>query len=202
MRRSITRAFALLAAMAAVSSVAACGRDEAQPFVGYERSPVPNVAGVSLPAVEPDGSETSFTMRSESGGLLLVYFGYTSCPDVCPTTLSDVRFALSEIGDGAGRVQLAMISIDPEVDTPEILAEYVRSFVPGAIALRSVDDGELRAAADAFGAGYGSDETHGVYHTAALYAVDGDGDLILTWSFGTSAEDLLSDIERLLAQVA
>lgn len=202
MDRPMTRALTLAAALAVALVTAACGQDEARSFVGYERTPVPSVASVSLPAVEPDGSEAAFDMRSEPGELLLVYFGYTNCPDVCPTTLSDVRVALTEIGADAERVELAMVSIDAEVDTPEVLAGYVRSFVPGAIALRTVDDEALRAAADAFGADYGREDTHGVYHTAALYAVDANGDLVLTWSFGTSSADLRADIEQLLSEAA
>ena len=74
--------------------LAGCGESEPEPFSGYIRTPTPNTAGVSLPAVEPDGSQTPFRFTADDDGLLLVYFGFTSCPDVCPTTLADLRRAL------------------------------------------------------------------------------------------------------------
>ena len=109
--------------------------------------------------------------------------------------------ALDEMGEAAERVDLAMISIDVEVDTPDVLASYVRSFVPGSVAIRTTDDTELRAAADVFGADYGKDVVDGeesVYHTGSLYVVDDQGNLLLTWPFGTPTEDIRSDLERLL----
>ncbi|MEZ5282716.1 MAG: SCO family protein [Acidimicrobiales bacterium] len=196
---------AALAAVVAVSLVlAACGGDE-HTFAGYERTPTPNVADLSLPSVEADGSQTPFNFVAEEGGLLLVYFGYTRCPDVCPTTLADVRQALRDIGDDADRVDLAMVSIDPLVDTPEILTNYVRSFVDGSVALRSEDEAVLRPVANGFGADYGTTEVDGdseVFHTASLYAIDDRGDMVLIWSFGTPASGIAADLEHLLDQVA
>lgn len=198
----LSRLLAAVAGLVVVVALAGCGDSEPEPFSGYVRTPTPNVADVSLPAVEPDGSETPYLFAADDGELLLVYFGYTSCPDVCPTTLADVRRSLDEMGDDAERIDLAMITIDVEVDTPEVLAPYVRSFVPGSAAIRSTDDSRLRAAADVFGADYGKDVVDGeeeVYHTGSLYVVDDRGDLLLTWPFGTSADDIRSDLERLLA---
>ena len=194
---------ALVALVALV--VAACGgSDEPEPFAGFERTPAPVVDELQLPAIEADGSEAPFTFRADDGELLLVYFGYTSCPDVCPTTLSDVRRASDRIGDGADRIDLAMVTIDPLVDTPEVLTGYVRSFVPEATAVRTVDDALLRPVADVFGADYGTLEQDGeeqVFHTGSLYAVDDGGRLVLTWPFGVTSEDLERDLSRLLAEV-
>ncbi|MCP3992747.1 MAG: SCO family protein [Actinomycetia bacterium] len=173
------------------------------PFAGFERTPTPLVGELALPAVEADGSETDFTFQADEGDILLVYFGYTSCPDVCPTTLSDVRRAADRLGDDAERVDLAMITIDPLVDTPDIVAGYVSSFLPRAVALRTLDDDRLRAVADVFGADYGYTDQDGeqqVYHTGSLYAIDSSGQLILTWSFGTPIDDLESDLGRLLKE--
>ncbi|MEL6982056.1 MAG: SCO family protein [Actinomycetota bacterium] len=199
-----TPAIALIVvALALLAS--ACGSDEPQPFAGFERTPTPVVDELQLPAIEADGSEEAFTFRAADGELLLVYFGYTSCPDVCPTTLSDVRRASDDIGDDAERLDLAMVTIDPLVDTPEVLTGYVRSFVPDATAVRTVDDSELRPVADAFGADYGTLEQNGeeqVFHTGSLYAVDDAGQLILTWPFGVTIEDLERDLTRLLEEAA
>lgn len=183
-------------------ALGACGGEHT--FAGYERIPPPNVAGVVLPSVEADSTSTEFAFRPPEDELLLVYFGFTSCPDVCPTTLADVRSALEDLGDDADRVTVAMITIDVEVDTPELLVNYVRSFVPDALAIRSEDDSVLRVAAGQFGADYGKSEVDGeteVYHTASLYAVDDTGDLVLTWAFGTAASDMAADMAELLERV-
>ena len=193
---------ALILAFALVAS--ACS-DEPVAFAGYERSPTPDVGQLSLPAVETDGTEADYQLVADDGEILLVYFGYTSCPDVCPTTLSDVRRAADQLDDDAERLDLAMITIDPEVDTPDIVTGYVRSFLPQAVALRTLDDEQLRTVADGFGADYGVTEADGkdeVFHTPSLYAVDSAGQLILTWSFGTPADDIASDLERLLSEAA
>ena len=200
--RMVMGAVPVLAAL----TVAAIGcGSEPEPFAGSVRTPTPVVGDLALPEVEADGSERELVFRAGDGRLLLVYFGYTSCPDVCPTTLSDIRRATDRLGDDGSRVDLAMITIDPEVDTPEVLSGYVRSFLPGALAVRTVDDAALRMVADEFGADYGmlegDDGEPQVYHTGSLYAVDGQGQLILTWPFGVSVDDLERDLGRLLSEV-
>lgn len=192
----------LMLGLALVLAVVSCGGGDPEPYAGYQRTPVPNVAQISLPAVGSDGSIRDFSFRAPDGELLLVYFGYTSCPDVCPTTLSDVRQALVDLGSNADRIGLAMVTIDPEVDDGADLERYVQSFVPTATALRTDLDAELRAAADAFGADYGRDEENGVFHTASLYVVDDGGNLVLTWPFGTKSSSIRTDLSRLLSEVA
>ena len=207
--RSLRRPALLVLGLVLVASagLAACGDDEPVAYSGIERFPTPVVGDLALPAVEVDGSTTSFEFQAEEpDDLLLVYFGYTSCPDVCPTTLSDVRRVADRFDDEeAERIDLAMITIDPDVDTPEILNGYVRSFMPEATAIWTDDDSELRPVAEAFGADYGALEGEGgereVYHTGSLYAVDGEGRLLLTWPFGVTPDDLERDLSRLLDEV-
>ena len=107
--------------------LAACGDD--RELVGLTRDPAPQVDAVTLPDVSNGGEP--FEFRAADGGLLVVYFGYTNCPDVCPTTMADLRTALGDIGDDADRVDVAMVTIDPDRDTP-VLTDYVQSFVPDA----------------------------------------------------------------------
>ena len=191
------RKYAALLALAL--SVAACSSEPAQ-LSGFVRDPLPDVSAASLPDVS--SGEGNLTMRAPQDEILLLYFGYTSCPDVCPTTLADLRSALRDLGETATKVNVAMATIDPERDTDEVITGYVQSFIPEAHALRTTDPDELRAAADVFGADYGvsvDDEgKYEVFHTANLYAIDDEGLLQVTWPFGTEPESIAADIELLL----
>lgn len=204
----------LLACLVALVA-AACGDDggSAEPgddggsvdeeaFAGYSRDPAPSVASVTLPLADGSGEAS---LVADPGGLRVVYFGYTSCPDVCPTTMSDLRQALNGLTEEErSRVAVDMVTIDPARDVPEKLTDYVTTFVPTGRGLRTEDDAVLRAAAEAFGADYevrpaadgGEPE---VSHTAELYVVDDTGRILLAWPFGTTKEDIGSDLRRLLA---
>ena len=187
--------------------VAGCGADPSEETLsGFERSPTPTVNGASLPAASGGGEPFNFEAATDDG-LLLVYFGYTNCPDVCPTTLFDLRAALDSLPSSqSGRIGTAMITIDPERDTDDVLTRYVRSFLPDAAALRTSVDPDLRLVADAFGADYGvttaTDGTVEVVHTGSLYAVNGSGELLVTWPFGVRSGDIARDLDILLHRVA
>ncbi len=180
---------------------AACGGSSSAELSGFVRTPLPEVGATSLPDASAGGSD--FAMQAPDGELLLLYFGYTACPDVCPTTLADLRKALRILGDDAEDVTVAMVTIDPTRDTDDVITGYVQSFVPDAHGLRTDDDAALRAAADVFGADYSvtitEDGTYEVVHTAHLYAIDEAGLLQVTWPFGTEPEDIANDLEILLA---
>ena len=187
------------AALSFVVALAACSTEPAQ-LSGFVRDPLPDVSAASLPDASNGGID--FAMRAPTDELLLLYFGYTSCPDVCPTTLADLRAALRELGDDSEKVNVAMVTIDPERDTDEVITGYVQSFIPGAHGLRTAVADDLRAAADVFGADYGvsvDDEgKYEVFHTANLYAIDDQGLLQVTWPFGTESENIAADLELLL----
>ncbi|MEZ5260350.1 MAG: SCO family protein [Acidimicrobiales bacterium] len=129
---------ATLAVLTAV--LAACGAERPDRLVGAVREPRPDVGQVTL----LEAGAGPFRFEAEPGHVLLTYFGYTSCPDVCPTTLADLKVVYEDLGAAAERVDLAMVTIDPEVDTAGLLTAYVRSFVPGAHAIVSTDDVALR----------------------------------------------------------
>lgn len=160
-----------------------------------------SVGSVMLPDVSDDGAP--FPLYADRGELLVVYFGFTSCPDVCPTTLADLKTALASIGDDADSVQVAMVSVDPERDTAAVLVEYVQWFIPDAHALRTENQAELDAAGDAFGAEFSviktGDNGVEVLHTAYLYGVDDSGQVVATWVFGTEPDDIAADIAAFLA---
>ncbi|MEM9037351.1 MAG: SCO family protein [Actinomycetota bacterium] len=191
---------AVVLTIVSVLVLAACGGDDGPTeLTGFERTPTPVVAELSLPEV---GVSDPFDFRADDGELLVVYFGYTFCPDVCPTTLTDLRSALSDLGDDAERVSVAMATIDPARDTDEVISGYLGHFVEDGHALRTDDDAELRGVVDVFGAEYAvevaDDGAIEVAHTGSLYVVDDRGRLLLTWPFGTTVEDLGNDLELLL----
>ncbi len=190
----------LTVALMVLALIGTACSSEPEELSGFVRTPLPSVADISLPDASSGGAP--FVMKAPEDEILLVYFGYTACPDVCPTTLADLRKALQSIGDKADKVTVAMETIDIERDTDEVITDYVQSFVADAHGLRAPDDETLRAAADAFGADYGvsiNDEgEYDVLHTAHLYAVDDQGQIQVTWAFGTEAEVIAKDLEILL----
>lgn len=197
------RVLAGVVAASAVLTACGDGGDAEQALRGYTREPVPSTAGLSLPVA--DAAAEPFELVADDDELLVVYFGYTSCPDVCPTTMSDLRVAMDELGPDADRVDVAMATIDPERDTPEVLGDYVGHFVEGTVALRTTDDEQLRAAADVFGATYSvtPDPDGGepeVMHSGSVFAVDDAGQVVVTWPFGTPPDDYVHDIEILLGR--
>ncbi|CAN5777844.1 hypothetical protein BH20ACT4_BH20ACT4_11830 [soil metagenome] len=169
------------------------------PTVGYQLQPAPDVGSIRLPDLTDGGRP--FAFRADADSLLLVFFGFTNCPDVCPTTMANVRFALRNLGDTADRIDVAMVTVDPERDL-EILPAYVSDFVPGAHALGTADRDELLVAANAFGASYTIGTTPDgdvdVGHTPYLYGVDDDGKVAITWSNEVSSDDLVADIRYVL----
>lgn len=198
-----------VAVLAAAVLLVACGDgSEAQPagaataggeLAGYARDPAPLVGDYELPDLSNGGAP--FALRAEPGELLVIYFGYTNCPDFCPTTLSDVRLARRELDDPSA-VDVAMITIDPERDLP-ILAEYLGGFFPDdGHALGTDDQALLASIAAPFGTSYEvSTNTEGeieVGHRTDLYAVDDQGRLALTWPFGVSKDALAADFRQLL----
>ncbi len=194
-----------LAALALAFLVVSCGDrnsdSDDSTVAGLVRVPAPEVASVFLP--DASQGDEALPMVAEEGELLIMYFGYTACPDICPTTMSDLRIALDQLDEGdRSRVEVAMATIDPNRDSGELLTAYVQTFVPEAHALRTDDDTLLRVIADAFGADYqvtiNADGEPEVAHTTWLYAVDDQGRLRVQWAFDTPSEDIARDIQILL----
>ena len=189
------RLLALVVATAAFAALSAgCSTRE---FAGFVREPAPDVSALSLPDTS---TGDDLTLRAQPGGLLMVYFGYTNCPDYCPTTMSELKIALRRAGDPAA-VDVAMVTVDPDRDGP-ILADYVGSFFPGGHALVTYDDALLAEVAAPFGASYlvstDDDGSVEVAHSTALYAVDDTGQLVMTWPFGINIDEMATDIKDLL----
>lgn len=149
---------------------------------------------------EPVGGSFSLTdhtgrLRTErdfQGKLMLIYFGFTYCPDICPTDLQSIGLALDELGQAADKVQPLFITVDPERDTAQHLKEYLPLFHPRLIGLTG-DTSAIRAAADAYKVYYEkvSDkqgDSYTVDHTAFIYLMGADGRYIGFFPPGTSPE--------------
>lgn len=200
--------FAWLTVSGLAASCASNDLAEPRELAGSQRAPLPQVNTATLPDVTNGGEPFEFVATED--GLLVVYFGYTNCPDVCPTTLADIRSALRQIDESdAARVKLAFATIDPNRDTAEIITGYSQFFVDNASALRTTDPDELRAAADLFGVVYSVEElgldedgnpAFDVVHSGFAYVVDDQGQLLVSWPFGIAAEDMASDLEILFDQ--
>jgi len=185
----------------AALTLAGCGDDSLpRELAGYRREPAPMVGDLTLPDLTESGAD--FALRADPGELLLVYFGYTNCPDFCPTTLSDLRLATRRMdAEDAGRIEVAMVTVDPDRDIP-ILPDYITSFFEHGHALATEDASRLAQVAGPFGVSYGVSKTGDgaieVAHSTALYVVDDVGELLLTWQFGVSIDDLAADLTHLL----
>jgi protein SCO1/2 len=133
---------------------------------------------------------------------VVVFFGFTQCPDVCPTTLSDFAEARRQLGVDGDRLQVIFITIDPERDTAQVLAQYVPGFDPSFIALRGTAE-ETAAAAKEFKIFYqkvaGKTPTsYTMDHTAGAYVFDKEGRVRLFVRHGTAVADIVADLRRLL----
>jgi protein SCO1/2 len=152
-----------------------------------------------------DQNEKEFTLSQVKGKVALLFFGYTNCPDVCPATLSDLQIVLKRLGTNATNVAVLFVTVDPERDTPERLRRFVSLYDPATIALTGTSD-ELTAVYKAYGAGAqrrDTPESALVYmmdHTSTITVIDKQGQRRLLIGFGTPIDDIVSDINALIAE--
>lgn len=170
----------------------------------------PNFNGSVIPPSNPVSDFTLWAHTGQSvqlsdfrGKVTLLYFGYTYCPDVCPATLAELTDALEELKpEERQQVQVLMVTVDPDRDTPEVLANYLSHFDDSFLGLTGSDE-EITAAAAPFGIFYqkrdGTSESgYLVDHTASVAAVDKEGHLRLIYPFGTPGRDIAADLQHLL----
>jgi protein SCO1/2 len=194
----------LLAALLMTLAVAgAVGAQESSPEPGDSAVipspignpvPAPDLAGLVYPDLSP------FDLADLEGSPVLLYFGYTHCPDVCPATLGELFGVWEEIPD----MQAVYVTVDPERDTPEFLEEWTR-YLPENLHALTGSPGAIRLAADNYGVRYARVETtstsgYTMSHTAELYLIDEHGQLLLSYPFGTPAAEIAADIATLQAE--
>jgi protein SCO1/2 len=142
------------------------------------------------------------TLADFRGKLVVVFFGFTQCPDVCPTTLADMAEVRRQLGADGDKLQVLFITLDPERDTPAVLAQYVPQFDPSFIGLTGTPDLIARTAKD-FKIFYQkvpgkTDTSYTVDHTAGSYVFDREGRARLFVRQGNGGELLVADLKRLL----
>ncbi len=144
-----------------------------------------------------------FRLSDERGKIVLMFFGFTSCPDVCPTTLAEAKRILEGLGDDVENVRFVFVTVDPERDTQQRLGQYIAAFHPDIIGLRGTPE-ELQTVFDSYGIHVAKvpleDSALGytMEHTARIFLVDQKGRLRLSYAFGTPDEDILLDVQYLL----
>jgi protein SCO1 len=190
---------ALLAALAATPSMAALGLLGCAPRSAFHSVDVTGADwGRDFRLRDPAGQERK--LADFRGRVVLLFFGFTQCPDVCPTALTRAAEVLRLLGDEGRRLQVIFVTVDPERDTPELLRAYTGAFHPSFLGLWG-DLEQTAAAAREFKVVYQKVPTGSSYtmdHTAISYAFDPGGRLRLAVRHATTAPDLARDIELLL----
>jgi protein SCO1 len=150
-----------------------------------------------------DQNGRAFTDADLKGKWHLVFFGYTHCPDVCPTTLNELSLALEKLGKKAsGEVGIVFISVDPERDTPAVLKSYVASFDAPVTALTGTAD-EVAQAAKSYRVFYAKhqprDGAYDMDHSAVIYVMDPEGRFTATFTPDTPADQVVARLQKLLS---
>lgn len=198
------RALSWLLLPAVVAALPACdrlpGSSGSPGFKGIDITGAPYGHGFSL----TDFNGQPRTLADFQGKVVMLYFGFVQCPDVCPTALSRAATVMDQLGPQAARVQLLFVTVDPERDTPELLREYMAAFDPSFMALTGTDE-DIKLAAEAFRVYYKKVPTGSSYtmdHTALTYLFDRQGRLRVALRHEQDADDYAADIRALLAEDA
>ena len=191
-------------AVVASAALAACSRTPpAPPFQAVDLTGADYAKSFSL----PDAQGRIRTLAEFKGKAVAIFFGYTQCPDVCPTTLAEIADIKRQLGSEGDRLQAIFVSVDPERDTPEILSAYMANFDPSFIALRPANTEQLNAVTKDFKVYYkrvdgSAPGSYTMDHSAATYLYDPQGRLRLYSKYGTAPAAVLADIRLLLQSQA
>jgi protein SCO1 len=157
--------------------------------------------GTDFSLVDPDGKVR--TLADFKGKAVLMFFGYTQCPDVCPTTLTEMQQVMTLLGPQSDKVQVLFVTVDPERDTASILKQYVPAFDTRFLGLRPADEAALEKVTKDFKIYYkkvpgSSPGSYTMDHTAGSYAFDPEGRLRLYIKHAQGPETLAHDLKELL----
>ncbi len=196
--RSLRRGLTLLV-LSGVVWLAGCGEGDSS--AAFHSTDITGADfGKRFDLVDHDGKPRQ--LEDFRGKVVVLFFGFTHCPDVCPTTLAEFNAVFSRLGDKARRVQVLFVTVDPERDTPEVLRSYVTAFNPAFLGLTGTP-AQIADVGEEFRIIYKKVEgsrpgNYSVDHSAGTYIFDAEGRLRLYARYGQGAESLSSDIERLL----
>ena len=157
--------------------------------------------GKDFSLLDPDGNTR--TLADFKGKVVVMFFGYTQCPDICPTTLTEMQQVMTLLGPLSDKVQVLFVTVDPQRDTAAILKQYVPAFDPRFLGLRPVDDAALEKVAKDFKIYYKkvpgtSPGSYTMDHTAGSYAFDPQGHLRLYIKHAQGPETLAHDLKELM----
>ncbi len=193
----------LLLVLALLLAFAACGAPHQ--FAGSQLNPPKPLADWTL--IDQHGDP--FRLSEQRGNVVLLYFGYTNCPDFCPTTMGDWKQIRAQLGAEAERVRFALITVDPERDTPDVLARYLDHFDSSFLGLRPTPE-QLQTLSREYGAGVdshaqGGHDHHGgspdpTMHGTYTYVIDTQGRLRLLFSAGSPVDGMVGDLRALLRE--
>lgn len=160
--------------------------------------PYPPAPSIDLPTA----SGKAFHLADQRGKIVLVFFGYTHCPDVCPTTMAQLKLVIDELGDASRDVQVVLITVDPERDTSQVIQDYTGHFDPTFIGLSGTTE-SLSTIWNAYGVSRiinhaGESSSYMVDHTARITLVDANGNLRLSYGYQTPYQDIVHDIKLLI----
>lgn len=190
----LARAAALTALM--VPLLTACGSKPHH--FSLDKIPGGHEADLQLPD-QPTAAGKPISAQSLRGDWVIMYFGYTHCPDICPLTLSELNAALKKLdARQAGKVRVIFVTVDPKRDTPQVLEQYVHAFNPAFIALRPDQPALKRMTARYHVSyGYGKPDASGQYtvsHSSEFFIFGPQGHMRLIGSYGDSAEEIANDL--------
>ena len=197
----VPRAVLALACAGLLATLPACDKLFAPPKSPFNGIDVTGTEmGGTLALADASGKPR--TLADWRGKVVVVSFGFTHCPDVCPTTLADIAKALRQLGNEASAVQVLFVTVDPKRDTAEVLGQYVPNFHPAFVGLRG-DDAATQAATKAFHVYFkerpgASPESYTVDHSSQTFVLDREGRLRLILPYGSKPEAIASDLKVLL----
>ncbi len=194
---------ALVVLLAATATLVAGCSDSKPSFVSVDITGADYARDFRLN--DADGRERS--MKDFAGKVVVVFFGYTQCPDVCPTTMNELAEIRRLLGKDGDRLQGVFVTVDPQRDTPEVLKAYLGNFDPSFVALRPSSAEQLAALAKDFKIYYKrvdgrTDTSYTMDHSAGSYVYDTKGQLRLFTRYGMGIKPLAGDIQQLLQQAS
>ena len=200
-KRHFLRSIAAIALSSSTAVILSACSDNKMSFVSIDVTGADYARDFSL----PDQYGQNRSIKDFAGKVVVVFFGYTQCPDVCPTTMTELAEIRKLLGKDGDRVQGVFITVDPERDTAEVLKAYVANFDPSFIALRPQSPEQLAALAKDFKIYFKKVEgrsatSYTMDHSAGSYIYDAKGQLRLYTRYGMGVQPLAGDLRQLLQQ--